>query len=133
MTGSRAVWAILTGFDWRSAEVERVLLRSFWRGLLFTHLARNRPWPPPAPPLVRTSSTASLGRPWAEIARIARASDDSHFVKVLMNYSDFWDKWRDDVYWQAAEGVVAKREGGGRFVGTGAGSQIGRYVKASQL
>lgn len=49
VTGTRATWAILNGFDWGADrdQVENDLLGVMWRSMLFTHVARNRPWLPP--------------------------------------------------------------------------------------
>ena len=128
VTGSRAVWAILNGADLGggdvAAGVETAALRAFWRGFLYTYVARNRPWP--APPL--PAAEGPVGRPWREIVEYGRQSRNSHIVKVIMNCADFWDRWQEPRFWQGAEGVVATREAGGKLVGIGAGSGVDRYA-----
>lgn len=99
------------------------LIRVLWRGILYTHVSRNRPWPPP--PVLTDAS--SPGRPWVDICTAGRTSQNSHVTKVLMTCADFWDQWQDPRFWVTAEGVVAARDAGGKLVGTGVGSKIGRF------
>lgn len=121
VTGCRAAWAILQGAR-LPIGVQDKLLEALWRAMLLTHVARNRPWPPP---------DAIPGRPWKEIVRAGRTSQNSHIAKVVMNCADFWDKWGNDLFWRTAEATVAAREAGARLNGTGVGSKMDRFVKAS--
>jgi hypothetical protein len=140
VTGSRAVWAIANGQGGGlSAEVEADLVRSLWRAILYTHVARNRPPLPfcqTQPVAASTSgpsgtgflSSIPVGRPWRELTAAALASRNSHIIKLVMTCADFWDRWHDPRFWRAADGLVAAREAGCKLVGTGVGSQLDRFL-----
>eukprot|EP00041_Stephanoeca_diplocostata_P023584 m.581905 g.581905 ORF g.581905 m.581905 type:complete len:449 (-) comp22334_c1_seq10:2826-4172(-) len=147
VTGTRATWAILNGCDWGTSRgrVERHLFGVVWRSMLFTHVARNRPWlpapappcplPPPPPPPLTADDDAELPprsvRPWKALTAIGRSCQNSHIAKVIMTCADFYDRWRDTRYWHVAEGVAAARDAGVALVGTGVGSQMARFTESS--
>lgn len=120
VTGSRAVWAILSSLEW-PPEVQRKCLQALWRTVLFTHLVRIPPSSQRSPPPRDTS--------WQYLAKEARKSANSHIIKVVYTCADFYDRWRDERHLKVAAGTIAHREAGGGLVGTGAGSKIEMYVK----
>eukprot|EP00038_Savillea_parva_P007964 m.173605 g.173605 ORF g.173605 m.173605 type:complete len:442 (+) comp13717_c0_seq1:249-1574(+) len=130
VTGSRAAWAILNGAADLPADTEAELLETLWRAVLYTHVARNRPWPPPASPSSpsASSSTSSQCRPWPDIVSAGRTSGNSHIAKVIFTCADFHDKWGDSRFYHTANGVIAARDAGEKLVGTGVGSQMERFL-----
>jgi len=122
VTGARAVWAIMNGgVEW-GVEVECDMLIMLWKGVLLTHIARNNPI------VEEDDCESSKLLPWADILEWAVATD-SHIVKVIFTFADFYDKTGDMKYWQAAMDVMRTRKAGTALEGTGVGTFIDDYVQ----
>ena len=124
VTGSRAMWAIMKGIEW-DAEVEVDMLTVLWRGILLTHIARNNP-------IITNKDTITehdlILLPWEEILPWTVSTENSHIVKVIFTFADFYDRTGDVKYWQAATNVMKTRKSGVALEGVGVGTFIDEYV-----
>mmetsp|Transcript_6147 Transcript_6147/g.18571 ORF Transcript_6147/g.18571 Transcript_6147/m.18571 type:complete len:399 (-) Transcript_6147:349-1545(-) len=115
VTGSRAVWAILSALDWPE-HVQRDAVLALWRTMLFTHLVRRR----------RDRPDPALPDPadWTDLADAALQSRNSHLIKIVYTCADFYDRWRDPRHATLAATAIARHRAGVRLRGTGAGSKV---------
>lgn len=128
VTGARAVWAIMNGsVEWDS-EVECDMLNMLWKGVLLTHIARNNPIVEEEECGIDSRKALELV-PWAEILEWTVATENSHIVKVIFTFADFYDLTGDVKYWQAAMDVMQTRKAGTALEGTGVGTFIDEYVQ----
>lgn len=128
VTGARAVWAIMNGgVEWDS-QVECDMLSMLWKGVLLTHIARNNPIVKEEEDGIDSQMALDLV-PWAEILEWTVATENSHIVKVIFTFADFYDMTGDMQYWQAAMDVMQTRKAGTALEGTGVGTFIDEYVQ----
>lgn len=134
VTASRAVWAALSQsgitFDIR---VWRTMLSQLWRGIIFTHVARNNARVELA---ARLSPDAGLdwakrSAEWQDLHVWALASRNEHVIKVAFTLADFYDRTPDanekERLLALARKMRTARENGASLEGSGAGDLVEQY------
>jgi len=126
VSGSRAVWAILSAVDW-PLDVQRNALRALWRTILFTHIARRKSFNFVEEEELQQGERAPPE--WADLRKAALATKNSHLTKLVFTCADFYDRWGDLRHYNVAREAIDQHKRGNRLVGTGAGSKIDLYVR----